>query len=93
VRGRLRDDLVESLARSLPIGTLNCEEGCESECSGQTKDEVLSLSAQDRSHQRVGQEPTEANVQDRLGGELLKLAHVKRLHLYDFPLGKIIILK
>ena len=86
MRGRLSDDLMESLAWSLPVGTLDSEEGCESEGSGQTKDEVLGLGAQDRSHQRVGQEPTETDVQDRLGGELLELAHVKRLHLYDFPL-------
>ena len=92
VGGRLRHDLVERLARSLPVLTLHSKEGCESDGSREAKDPVLDLGAQDRSHQGVGQGPTSGHVDGRLRAELLELVAVELLHLDDLPFRKVVIL-
>jgi len=64
VGGWLRNDLVECLAGSLPVLTLDSEESCESKGSWQTQDPVLDLGAQNRSHQWVGETPTDSQVDE-----------------------------
>ena len=86
VGGGLAADLVECLVGSLPVSTLHGKEGCETQSGWQTQDEVLGLSAKDRSHKRVGEEPSYRNVEDALCCQLLKLAHIELLHFNDFPL-------
>ena len=88
----LRHDFGEGLVRALPVGALHGKERGERERGRQTENEVLSLGAQDGTHQRVGDGPTDAKVRDRLTAELLKLAAVELLHLDDLPLAEVVIL-
>ena len=92
VGGRLRNDLVERLAGSLPVLSLDSKERCESECSWQTQDPVLNLGAQDRSHQGVSETPTNCQVDEGLGAQFLELVRVELLHFDDLPFAQIVIL-
>ena len=89
----LTNKFVVGLIGSLPVRGLHAEESGESESSGETKNKILSLSAKDWAHKRVGEEPPDGRMTNKLSGELLQLDSVKLLHLYDFPLRQIVILR
>ena len=88
----LTDKFVVGLVGSLPVCWLHAEESSERECSWETENKILSLSAKDRAHERVSEKPTDGRVANKLTGKLLQLRSIKLLHLYDFPLRQIVIL-
>ena len=88
----LRHDLVERLAGSLPIGTLDAEERSEGQSSRKSEDEVLGLSAKNRSQKRVSERPSGENVDCSLGAQFLELMSIELLHLNNFPFRKVVIL-
>ena len=88
----LHHQLMEGLAGSLPVGTLDVEEHGKSEGSGKTQDEVLGLGTQDWAHERVRQEPSSCQMQACLRCEVLQLVNVELFHFDDLPVGKVVIL-
>ena len=82
----LHHDLVERFVRSLPVSSLDGHEAGESQGSWQTKNHILGLGTENRSHKWIGDCPTESEVENALGAELLQLGAVKLLHFDDLPL-------
>ena len=91
MRSWLTDELVESLVWSLPVRSLHTEEGCEGDSYGESQHPAVGCALDDGAHKREARQPTDAEVGDKLSGELLELPAVELLHLDDLVVSEVII--
>ena len=80
---RLRNDFVEELIWSLPVGRLHRQKGGDRECHGQSQQPAVRGGPHDGAHKRVGEQVASQKVRDGLARKFLHLRVVELLHFED----------